>query len=261
MANELLDKAFTSLANLEKFLVSSEVEVTDLVGRLAVEEDKIVDELGIRDVIERKKPKVEIKEDIVSVCLAPSLFGGANVSVVAAEKGAKGTFSFGMLHVGECMMTVSAVMKAAKLGYIEIMDRETMDKFLNTKYPIEDYVVIEKTKFRMEEEVEVLCEEYHRLYGKKIRGLEEKIKDIMVENVVHIGASVSASYSNGRRERISVVSDQITGTFSEAETWNTREKYVDGKIIYYINKWFISKIPEMTELAVKQIVKYSEFLW
>ena len=256
MANNLLEKAFTSLANLAMFLVNTEPYVADMIHRLDRKEHDILSELGIKKTIYSTPFKVKIKEDIISTCLT-TLYG-VDVSIVAAEKGTKGTLVFGKLDVRECMMNLPAVMKAVKLGYIEIMDREIMEKFLNSKHPIEDYVVIEKTKFRMEEEVEVLCEEYHRLYGRKVRGLEEKIKDITVKNE---GAyiTVSAVYSNGRFEKIEAEISKLE-IFSEAETWNAREKYVDGKIIYYINKWFISKIPEMTELAVKQIVKYSEFL-
>ena len=259
MANDLLEKAFSSIANLARFLVNTEPYVVDTVLKLSREKRNILDELGIRKIIYESKPKVKIKEDIVSTCLLETIYGGVGVSIVAAEKGTKGTLLFGRLDVRECMMNIPAVMKAVKLEYIEIMDKEVMEKFLNNKHPIEDYVVIEKTKFRMEDEVEVLCEEYHRLYGRKVRGLEEKIKDITVK---HNGAniSVSAVYSNGRFEKLYVKTSKLE-TFSEAETWNTREKYVDGKIIYYMNKWFISKIPEMTELAVKQIIKYSESLW
>ena len=237
---EEVERAFGSIVRLVKFLTTAYSEIKFIGEKLTEERAKIV-------WISGKLKEVKVKEDIIVV----NIVGGGipSVDIEAIAKGTYGCNVWGYMGTtsGASVDTIT-LCKLAKLGYIEA-DKELMDVLVKTKLPVEDYILVRKTRISKDGEVEVE---------------EDELKKKLVSSGVSVKAGITtnliAQYSDVEYDLIRV--DVIRRDIGvDTVSFRSKYKYSGNKIISIMSKWFINNIPEMAEHAVKQIVKLSEYFY
>ena len=234
---EEVERAVGSIVRLVKFLTTAYSEIKFIGEKLAEERAKIV-------WISGKLKEVKVKDDIIVVNIVDEI---PSVDIEAIAKGTSGC------NVWGCMGTTSGAIvdtitlcKLAKLGYIEA-DKELMDVLVKTKLPVEDYILVRKTRISKDGEVEVNMDE-----------LKKKLVSSGVSVKAGITTNLIAQYSDVEYNLIRV---DVIGRNIGVYAVPLRRKYYGMKIINIMSKWFINNIPEMAEHAVKQIVKLSEYFY